>query len=81
MMKKKYLILTLIQTFVFTFFRRYLIILKKLILKNVTTQMVVLQLRNNKSLKRLYMSQISPKKCLQNTRFSVQLPYIAGHSL
>ena len=27
------------------------------------------------------MSQMNPKKNLYNTTFSVQLPYIAGHSL
>ena len=29
----------------------------------------------------IFMSQINPKKFLHNTIFSVQLPYIAGHSL
>ena len=32
-------------------------------------------------IKTFYMSQMNPKKILLNTTFSVQLPYIAGHSL
>ena len=29
----------------------------------------------------VYMSQMNPKEFVQNTAYSVQLPYIAGHSL
>ena len=39
-----------------------------------------LKLRNNTPLKR-FMAQMNPKKFLHNSTFSVQLPYIAGHSL
>ena len=28
-----------------------------------------------------YMSEMNPKECVHNTAYSVQLPYIAGHSL
>jgi len=31
-------------------------------------------------MKTFYMSQMNPKKILHSTTFSVQLPYIAGHS-
>ena len=32
-------------------------------------------------IKTFYVSQINPKEFLHNTTFSVQSPYIAGHSL
>ena len=38
-----------------------------------------LKLRNYTPL--FYMPQMNPKKFPHNTTFSVQLPYIAGHSL
>ena len=31
--------------------------------------------------KKFYMSQMNPKEFVHNTAYSVQLPYIAGHSL
>ena len=31
--------------------------------------------------KMFYMSQMNPKQIFHNTKFSLQLPYIAGHSL
>ena len=32
-------------------------------------------------IKTFYMAQMNPKNILHNTTFSVQQPYIAGHSL
>ena len=31
--------------------------------------------------KKFYLSQMNPKEVFHNTAYSVQLPYIAGHSL
>ena len=31
--------------------------------------------------KQFYMSQMNPKATFHNTAYSVQLPYVAGHSL
>ena len=39
------------------------------------------KLRIYRSLKKFNMSQINPKEVFHNTVYSVQLPYIAGHSL
>ena len=40
-----------------------------------------LKLSNYISIHTFYMFQRAPKKFLHNTTFSVQLPYIASHSL
>ena len=43
-----------------------------------------MNLRSNSGftdLKKLNMSQMNPKEVFHNTAYSVQLPYIAGHSL
>ena len=41
----------------------------------------VLELINYTSLKRFYLFQVNPKKCLHNTTFSLKLSYIAGVTL
>ena len=39
------------------------------------------QTHNLQTFKKFNMSQMNPKEVFQNTAYSVQLPYIAGHSL
>ena len=63
-------------------------ILKKTNSENVSTPKVgvlnvefALKLRIYRSLKSVNMSQMNPKEAFNNTAYSVQLPYIAGHSL
>ena len=64
--------------FTVEFCRRYLIIKKKTILK---TYRFCPQTQDLQIFKKFYMSQMNPEEFVHNTAYSVQLPYIAGHSL
>ena len=62
--------------------------LKKTNSENVSTPKVgvlnvefALNTQDLQIFKKFYMSQMNPKEVFHNTAFSVQLPYIAGHSL
>jgi len=61
--------------------------LKKLILKTYSPQsrsfdrQICAQTQDLQSFKKFYMSQMNPKEVFHSTAYSVQLPYIAGHSL
>ena len=62
--------------FYFIFRRRYLII------KNPDFERrICAQARDLQIFKKFNMSQMNPNKVLHNTAYSVQLPYIASHSL
>ena len=60
---------------------------KKLILKTYPPQSrsferrICAQTQDLQIFKKFNMSQMNPKEVFHNTAYSVQLPYIAGHSL
>ena len=70
----------------FIFRRRYLII-KKPILRTFPPpsrsfeRRICAQTQDLQIFQKFFMSQMNPKGSFHNTAYSVQLPYIAGHSL
>ena len=44
-------------------------------------QWICAQIQDLQIFKKFNMSQMNPKEAFHNTAYSVQLPYIAGHSL
>ena len=79
-------LIRLLHNFYFIFRCRYFIIKTKLILKTYPPpksfeRRISAQTRDLHILKKFNMSQMNPKEVFHNTAYSVQLPYIAGHSL
>jgi len=58
-----------------------------MILENISTKKydferrLCAQIQDLQIFKKFYMSQMKPKEFVHNAAYSVQLPYIAGHSL
>ena len=44
-------------------------------------QWICAQIQDLQIFKKFNMSQMNPKEAFYNTAYSIQLPYIAGHSL